>query len=300
MIDLNGQTSLYGIIGDPVTHSLSPLFQNYFINTAKLDAAYLPFPVKPSCLKQAIAGLHAANIHGLNVTIPHKEAILTMVDADKDALTIGAVNTLKHMGTGKWKATNTDWQGFAAVLQGLEADVSQSPVLLFGAGGTARAICHALQHQGAKDVYLCNRSPERAGKLADELNLVYPNMEIHTLTWDAALVSKQLQNCSVAINSSSVGLDESDTFPFEIHGEGFAIDAVYKPHGHTAFCKAASTRITVDGLPMLIAQGIASFAFWHHEQLQKQSFVLPKKQESLQWVEQNLSRKTLNLPGWRT
>ena len=298
MQTLNGQTSVYGIIGEPIAHSLSPLFQNYFIQSVSLNARYLPFLVQPSRLQTAIEGLHAAHVQGLNVTVPHKEAVLPWVKADDDVQAIGAANTLKWTTDG-WLATNTDWQGFAAVIQGLEVDVASTPVLLFGAGGTAKAILHALHHRGAQEVYICNRNKERAESLACNVKKLYPHMMIHVLVWQQESIDTASEKCALIINSTSIGLGKADTFPFKLLGSGFAIDAVYKPHGNTAFIQAASSYQSVDGLPMLIAQGMASFAFWHAEKRQSKALNLPKSLESLQWVEKQLSRTPLSLPGWR-
>ncbi|HID37183.1 MAG TPA: shikimate dehydrogenase [Ghiorsea sp.] len=298
MKNINGQTQVYGILGNPISHSLSPLFQNHFLEKADVNACYLPYLVNPEQLEQTLHGLHAAHVQGLNITIPHKENILSLVRADKDAQTIGAVNTLKRNNDG-WSATNTDWQGFASVIKGLQVDVSQTPVLLFGAGGTSRAILHALHHQGAKDVFICNRNITRAQSLASSLQSTYPNMNITPLAWDSETVAPHIQTCQLIINSTSIGLDEQDAFPFPLTGNGFAIDAVYKPHGNTVFCKAAHNYTSVDGLPMLIAQGIASFAFWFEDELRIAAFHLPNNQVALQWVEQELGRTALKLPGWR-
>ncbi|MDX8388535.1 MAG: shikimate dehydrogenase [Ghiorsea sp.] len=300
MVDINGKTSLYGIIGDPITHSLSPLFQNYFIKNIPHNAVYLPFHVESSSLEQALHGLHATHTLGINVTVPHKESVLSMVDADDDSLVIGAVNTLKRSHTG-WLATNTDWQGFAAVLHGLQADVTNTPVLLFGAGGTSRAVFHALHHQGATEVWICNRSSDRAEKLAAELEVSYPSVRVKLLAWTNEAVLQQSKSCKVVINTSSIGLQQNDIFPFELQGAGMAIDAVYKPNGSTAFGRIAEHGgyAAVDGLPMLIAQGIASFEFWHQEHIKKSLFTLPDKLRALQWVEQQLGRQSLNMPGWR-
>jgi len=301
MIDISGNTSLYGIIGDPVAHSLSPLFQNYFIHQAKKKSVYLPFHVASSNLSVALAGLHASHIQGLNVTVPHKETILPMVNADSDAQIIGAVNTLKRQPSG-WEATNTDWQGFASVLQGLNVDVAHSSVLLFGAGGTSRAICHALNHFGVQTLWICNRSGARAENLAVDLRHSYPNIEVHVLPWEQAHVSEKSQQCDIMINSSSIGLNDNDIFPFTLQGDGVAIDVVYKKNGTTAFTNAAKQVgfSTVDGLPMLIAQGIASFKFWHQSLTTNGSFHLPHLLTSLQWTEEQLGRQPADLPGWRT
>jgi len=301
MVSLSGSTSVYGIIGDPVSHSLSPMFQNHFIKQSAQNAIYIPLHVQAAQLNQALAGLHAANIQGLNITVPHKELTLTLSQADHDAIIIGAVNTLRRTASG-WSATNTDWLGFAAVLQGLKANISQSPIILFGAGGTSRAVCHALHHQGAKEILLCNRSADRAKQLISDLHKTYPNMKVSLLPWQAQDVLTASKTSQVVINTTSIGLHQNDTFPFSLCGEGIAIDAVYKPSGETAFCHAANHGgyKAVDGLPMLIAQGIASFKFWHQETGSSTCFDLPDKLQSLLWMEQQLKRQPLNLEGWRT
>ena len=301
MININGKTTIYGIIGDPIAHSLSPLFQNQFLLNVGLNSTYLPFCVNTHNLSQALTGLHAAHIEGLNITVPHKESAMNNVEADQDAKTIGAVNTVKRTDSG-WIATNTDWQGFASVLQGLQVNVAGNPVLIFGAGGTARAICHALHNEGAREILICNRSNHRAEKLASDLQSNYSDMKISLLTWSTEDVSKYLSACDVIINTSAVGLNDEDIFPFELNGSGYAIDAVYKQSGKTAFVTAAGKGgfTAVDGLPMLIAQGIASFAYWHKDDLHNNNFDLPDKLESLHWVENKLARQPLQLPGWRT
>ncbi|MDQ7059085.1 MAG: shikimate dehydrogenase [Ghiorsea sp.] len=298
MTVIRGKTSLYGIIGDPISHSLSPLFQNHFLQQTKQDAIYTPFHVLPDTLNLALLGLHAAHIQGLNITVPHKETALHLVKADADARMIGAVNTIKR-SENEWVATNTDWQGFAAVLQGLQADVSNAPVLLFGAGGTAKAVIHALAQAGAKKIYVCNRSVERVEQLIYQSKDKYA-IEIIRLAWQQDDINQACTQCKTIINTTSIGLQQDDVFPFSITGGGVAIDAVYKPKGNTAFTLTASSGgyHTADGLPMLIAQGIASFAFWHHDDIQSGHINLPDGLESLHWVERQLARQPLDLPGW--
>ncbi|MDQ7001499.1 MAG: saccharopine dehydrogenase NADP-binding domain-containing protein, partial [Ghiorsea sp.] len=197
--------------------------------------------------------------------------------------------------------TNTDWQGFSDVLQGLKADITNTPVLLFGAGGTAKAVIHALAQHGAKKVYLCNRSTQRAEQLIHQSKNNYA-IDITQLAWQQDDISRICKQCKTIINTTSIGLQDNQTFPFNIVGEGVAIDAVYKPQGSTAFTLAASTGgyYATDGLPMLIAQGIASYAFWHHEAIESGERHLPDKLASLHWVERELARQPLSLPGWGT
>ncbi len=293
MISIHGQTAVYGIIGDPVAHSLSPLFQNYFLQQAGIDAIYAPFHVRPERLKEALAGLHAAHVQGLNVTVPHKETAYALVQADDAAKHIGAINTLKRGDKG-WLGTNTDWQGFAAVLQGLKAD-THAPALLFGAGGTAKAVIHALVAQGMQRIFICNRSSQRVQQLIEQTKGYAA--DIQAIDWNQNSVQHAMAQCHTIINTTSIGLNPQDTFPFALQGQGVAIDAVYQPKGNTAFTKAAQAHgwRTSDGLPMLIAQGIASFKFWHTDT----GINLPDKLESLQWVEAQLNRQPCELLGWR-
>ena len=144
---ISGATRVYGIIGHPVAHSLSPLFQAEFFRQFSIDGVYVPFPVEPARLEAALDGLAAVGVVGFNVTVPHKEAVYALLGGDADAEAIGAVNTVRRDDAG-WAATNTDWLGFAGVLEGLGVDAGKGAALVFGAGGTARAAVHALAKAG--------------------------------------------------------------------------------------------------------------------------------------------------------
>jgi len=289
---INGMTKLYGIIGWPVTHSLSPLFQNGYIEAADINAAYLPFAVEPEQLGVALDGLRALGVEGVNVTVPHKEQMLHMVDADADARNIGAVNTLRRSDTG-WQATNTDWRGFRAVVEGLELDLEGQDVLLFGAGGTARAVLHALDTLQVGRLFICNRNPQRLATLMEHVANTYPELTCLPLAWESAAVADTSASSALLINTTTVGIKEGESFPFPLCGDGAAIDAVYRPDGDTAFSLAAreAGRRAVDGLPMLIAQGAAAFAWWH-------GCMLPDCRATLSRVEAHLGRTAVHLPGW--
>lgn len=286
-------TKLYGIIGWPVTHSLSPLFQNDYIKDAGINAAYLPFAVEPEQLVVALNGLQALGVEGFNVTVPHKEQVLHMVDADADARHIGAVNTLRRSDAGGWQATNTDWRGFRAVVEGLELDLKGKDVLLFGAGGTARAVLHALDTLQVGRLFICNRNSQRLATLMEHATNTYPELTCLPLSWEAAAVADTSASSALLINTTTVGLKEGELFPFPLCGDGAAIDAVYRPDGDTAFCQTAreAGRKAVDGLPMLIAQGAVAFAWWH-------GCMLPDCRTTLSRVEAHLGRTAAHLPGW--
>ncbi len=264
----------------------------FFLQQRKINGCYVPFAVEPERLEQAVAGLWAVGVSGFNVTVPHKEAVMPLVSPDLDAQRIGAVNTVKRSPQG-WLATNTDWRGVAAVVKGVNVDLDHSSALLFGAGGTARAVLHALAGLGLETVYICNRNRARLEALLAVANNHYPELHCVPVAWEQGEVTAACQASKLLLNSTSIGLQQGDRFPFNLDvGEGAAMDAVYRPDGSTCFTQAAATsRRVVDGLPMLIAQGAASFAWWHECEL-------PSCSQALRVIEQKLGRKPLLLSGW--
>jgi shikimate dehydrogenase len=261
-MEIGGATKVYGIIGHPVAHSLSPLFQADFFRAFAIDGVYVPFPVAPVRLAQALAGLSAIGVEGFNVTVPHKEAVHAHLGGDADAVAIGAVNTVRRADDG-WTATNTDWLGFAGVFAGLGIDAGAGEALVFGAGGTARAAVHALAKAGTPAVHLCNRSPERLDALLAHARSRYPGTRFAAVAWEQGAVTAAAAASPVVINTTSIGIGgAAGPFPFALAGDGVAIDAVYVADGVTPFAAVAGGRLAVDGLPMLVAQGAASFAFW--------------------------------------
>ncbi len=291
-MEINGNTKIFGIIGNPIEHSLSPLFQSWFAAQCGLNAAYLPFRVQEEDVESAVQGLWALGVQGFNVTVPHKESVLPYVKADESARMIGAVNTVARGDEG-WKATNTDWIGFTASLKATGIQTDGVSVVLFGAGGTAKAVLYALSKLNVATLYIANRNRGRAEMLAAHLRENYSHMRCEVVEWGDANVEAACLKSAVLINTTPIGLDGSDVFPFALPGEGVAIDAVYRPDGDTAFCKAASGagRVAVDGLPMLIAQGAASFSLWHPSER-------PDSLGALRWMEERLGRLPLNMSGW--
>jgi len=289
---INGKTKTYGIIGHPVEHSLSPCFQNRFLQAQHSNALYIPFTVQPELLSDCVAGLWALGVEGFNVTVPHKESIFSMVAADADAQRIGAVNTVRRSGD-HWQATNTDWRGFKAVVEGLQVDMAGQSALLFGAGGTSRAVLHALAQLHVGTVMICNRNQERLAALMQVAHEHYPDLHCEALAWQQESVSKACEHAALVINTTSIGLQAGQVFPFVLSGAGVAIDAVYQADGNTAFIHAAALagRTGIDGLPMLIAQGAAAFAWWH-------DCAQPDMAHALQQMQCDLKRDVVALPGW--
>lgn len=291
---VSGKTRVFGIIGDPVAHSMSPAFQNRFAELHGIDAIYVPFHVRPDDVGRALDGLWATGVEGFNVTVPHKEAVLELVEADEAARMIGAVNTVRR-GHAGWQGTNTDWRGVMDVLQGLEVDLKGAEVLMFGAGGTARAMLHAMAESRVHRLRICNRSQERLDRLMGHAGRHYADLSVEAVAWEQKAVLQASKEAALLINTTTIGLGESaGTFPFELEGDGLALDAVYRPDGNTPFvlmAKRVGCR-AVDGLPMLVAQGAASFHFWHGE--------VPERGKALRWLEDALGRQDHAVPGWLT
>jgi shikimate dehydrogenase len=253
---LDASTRLSGIIGRPVSHSLSPAMHNAAFAACGLNWAYLAFDVEDARVAEAMTGLAAAGCAGLNVTIPHKQTVMAHCSSVSEAATaIGAVNTLIPDGSGGWHGDNTDAAGFArAVDDAVPEDVLAGVVLLVGAGGAARAVAHAVATRGGR-LLVSNRSPEKAA----ELGWVVP--------FDPISLNAAAAQAALVVNATSLGMG-SDDVPSElplvgIGPEQVVNDLVYRPGG-TPWSAAAAARgaRTVDGLGMLLHQGAAAFEQW--------------------------------------
>ncbi len=259
----------------------------------------MPFPVAPEALHTALNGLWACGIQGINITVPHKEQALAMVEADDAANAIGAVNTLRR-GSHQWQASNTDWIGMRQVLESLSHAQNLQSALILGAGGTARAALHACHTLGVTRVAICNRTEARAVALADHAKDQAYTMDITVIPWQQEAFTQECRRSTALIHTTTIGLGNHDVFPFAItlangSGQGcsgIAIDAVYRPNGMTPFVQAARQggREAVDGLPMLIAQGAASFYYWHEVEVNRQQALLA--------MCQHLNRKPMPMYRW--
>ncbi len=290
-VKVTGKTKIYGIIGNPIEHSLSPVFQAWFLDQYGIDAAYVPFCVKDEAVEAAIHGLWALGVQGFNVTVPHKERVLSFVEPDESARLIGAVNTVSRTEQG-WRGTNTDWIGFSSALEATGAKMQAATVLLFGAGGTAKAVIYALARLNIANLYICNRSVDRAETLAAHVRENYSHIRCELIEWGDSDVEAAGLKSNIVINTTSIGLKDGDVFPYSFAGDGVAVDAVYRPDGNTAFCKKATEggRKSIDGLPMLIAQGAAAFSIWQG--------LRPDRFGAIKWMEKGLGRVSSELSGW--
>ena len=266
-MQLTGKTSVVGIFGDPVEHSLSPRMQNAAIAASGLDAVYVPFHVTAAQLCAAIAGLRAMALRGVNLTIPHKQAACGLVDdLDEQAALIGAINTIVNVD-GRLKGYNTDGLGLLNALKtGLGVDVAGRHVLLLGAGGACRAALVALCQAQVASIGIANRSRERSLKLIEDLAPNFPGTAFAEYELAASLSIAVPEPVDLLINTSAVGL-RGETFGFAVtecvRPGGAVFDMVYGPES-TPLVREARGRglIAADGLGMLAAQGEAAFQLW--------------------------------------
>ncbi len=247
---IRGNTEVYGIIGFPVSHSLSPVFQNSAFKYLGLDAVYVPFEVRPEELEGALRGLKSLNIKGINVTIPHKERSLELADwVSEEAKLIGATNTLKF--TDRIEAYNTDWVGFKRSLEELTV-LEGKKALLLGAGGSSRAVAYALKNSGVK-TFIWNRTQSKAERLAEEFGLE-----------SVSSPEKVVAEVDIVVNTTSVGLKENDgeLFDYSLIGENHTVvDIIYRDTPLVKRARKVGAK-AVNGFPMLLYQGVESFKIW--------------------------------------
>ena len=264
---ITGKTTVAGIIGWPVSHSLSPVMQNAAFAALGLDWVYVPFPVAPEALPDAIAGLKEAGVAGFNVTIPHKVAIVPLLDrVDPDAALIGAVNTVVVRG-GELVGYNTDGVGLVAALAAkLSFDPAGKSVLVLGAGGAARSAVVALAGAGAARIDIANRSPESALALAGLAQSRRTDTLIGATALTALSDAGYLACFDLVVNTTSVGMagDAFTGFAPETLKPGACIyDMVYVPPVTPLLAGAGALGIPcANGLGMLVAQGEAAFRIW--------------------------------------
>ncbi len=250
-MNISGKTTLYGVIGFPIKHSLSPIFQNRILWYVGLDAVYVPFEVKPEDLKTALEGLKALGVKGVNITIPHKERILEFLDfVDDHAKGIGAVNTVRF--GDKTEGYNTDWVGFLKSLREISPELKGKKALVLGAGGSARAVLYALKQEDVQ-VFLWNRTKDRAKILSQSFG-------VQVVDFPEEVVS----TVDLIINTTSVGLtEEGMLFDYSLIGEGQVVfELLYnKDTLLKEWAKKKGAKYS-DGLRMLLYQGIESFKLW--------------------------------------
>lgn len=267
MPDVWGTTRVLGVIGWPVRHSFSPPMQNAAIEALGLDYVYVPFEVHPDRLAAAVTGFQAAGVVGFNATIPHKQALLELVDeATDEARLTGTVNTV-HYVDGRILGDSTDGPGFVAGLAARGCEVAGRRVVLLGAGGSGRAVGVSLARAGAAEVAVANRTPERAEALVRLLCDRVRADSARVVPFERAPLARALAEATLIVNTTSVGMHpHPDAVPVELPRlapGAWVVDIIYNPL-ETRFLQAAKAAgaATMNGVEMLVYQGALSLARW--------------------------------------
>lgn len=259
---VNGRTQVYAVLGDPVHHSRSPEIQNAAFAALGINAVYVALEVPASRLAQALEGLHAARVAGINLTSPHKEAAFALTRAHTaDAEESQAVNTLRWEPEG-WQGHATDGAGFLAWIGEAKIDLSGRSVLVLGAGGAARAVVPKLLDLGPETIRVVSRTVERARSLAERVGASPGKTRIKAAALADPPIAGSWDLLVRAISAEKVSPDEERWW--EAHAPHAAVlDLNYgaRAAGARAVAQAHGVRYE-DGSAFLIHQGAASFAFW--------------------------------------
>ena len=261
---ITGRTRLAGIMGWPVSHSRSPTLHNFWLAEHGVDGAYVPLPVRPEQLEQALRALPVLGFRGCNLTIPHKEMALSVVDrVDPLARRIGAVNTVIVAADGALEACNTDAYGFRENLRDCAPDWNaMTAAVVLGAGGSARAVVAALIEARVPEIRLINRTLGRAESLAIDLAVPHTRISVHQ--WDAR--DALLEGAGLLVNTTSLGMAGEPELEIDLSRLPLAavvVDIVYVPL-ETPLLVAARRRghLAVEGVGMLLHQGRPGFEAW--------------------------------------
>ena len=259
---MTDKVKLAGVIGQPIAHSRSPHLHGHWLKRYGISGHYIPMEVAQSDLKSVLETLPKMGFQGVNVTLPHKEAVLELADSVTDrAALIGAANTLTFTADGRIQADNTDGVGFLANIQDYvpEWSAKSGPCVVFGAGGASRAIIAALSQAGAPLIRVTNRTRARSYALKDHFGA-----KIEVVDWVQA--GNVLGDASLLVNTTSLGMQGKSALRVPLDGlrvETVVTDIVYTPLETELLrtAKAAGCR-TVDGLGMLLHQAAPGFERW--------------------------------------
>lgn len=265
---LTGRTKVVAVFGYPVYHSLSPGMHNAAFRTLGLDYVYVPFNVGPDDLEKAFDAIRALGIVGANLTIPHKERAVELLDSvSPEALQIGSVNTVRNVD-GVLKGYSTDGEGFMRSLEAEGRSAEGSRAVVLGAGGSARAVAHALAVHGAQ-VSVVNRTASRAEDLAEQLSgvLLGARGSVRAIALDSPEARDAVVEADLLVNCTSVGMHpntQEQPIPSEwLHDRLFVYDLIYNPL-KTRLLEAAEAAGArgANGVGMLVYQGAISFEIW--------------------------------------
>jgi len=266
---ISGKTRVIGLLGWPVSHSLSPAMHNAAFEKAGLDFVYVCLPVKPENVGNAIQGIRSLGIAGCNVTIPHKEAVVPFLDeVSLEAQKVGAVNTIVN-NEGRLAGYNTDVYGFLRSVEEKGISLQKARVVMIGAGGVAHAIAICCGLNGAASISLTDIVPEKALALSGKIKVAVPDIEVNLVAPGSDALMQALEKACVVVNATPLGMKQDDPLPLTQDQIGLVpkhaviFDAVYHIKG-TQLCLAAEKRdmTYIGGLDMLLYQGVRAFEIW--------------------------------------
>ena len=255
---ISGKSKIAGVIGWPVTHSLSPRLHNYWLQKLDIDGVYIPLPVAPENFTETMRALPKMGFAGVNLTLPHKELVLPMLTGlDEDARNAGMANTIVVRDNGSLYGMNTDSYGF---MENIRAYLKgRKKAVILGAGGAAKAICHALLKEGFKDIVVVNRSPSRAELLATQFA-----RNISVKPWE--MRSQIVEGADLLVNTTSLGMAGKEALEIDLTAlphSALVNDIVYTPLMTPLLSQAKGRgNAIVDGLGMLLHQAVPAFQAW--------------------------------------
>lgn len=272
-MNINAKTRLCGLIGNPVEHSCSPLIHNSLSEILGINMVYTTFKVEKDSVEEAVKGAYALNILGMNVTVPHKQAVIgSLKDIDPLAKSIGAVNTLVRVDGG-YKGYNTDILGLYRSMTEEGIVLSGEKVIILGAGGASRAIAFLCADKGVECVYLLNRTVEKAKEIAMEVNrendkeIIIPMAiaDYKNIPGDSYLC---IQTTSVGLHPNDEDVVIGDEAFYELIHTGY--DIIYNPY-ETKFMKLVQAKggRAFNGLKMLLYQAVAAYELWNDVEVSK-------------------------------
>jgi shikimate dehydrogenase len=255
-MNITGKTKITGLFGYPVEHTLSPAMHNAAFEYLGMDYCYVPFLVHPNFIGEAVGAVRTLNMVGVNITVPHKESVISLLDSiDDEAMFIGAVNTIVHH-EDRLAGYNTDGRGFVRSLAENHISVAGKKILVIGAGGASKAISYYLSEKAGK-LYLYDVDKNKLEKLVSDLTKIRSNVS-------ALDQLARLDDFEIIINATPLGLRNEDPLPLDVSGlipEQTVCDLIYRV---TPLLEKAALRgcRTLDGLGMLLWQGALAFELW--------------------------------------
>ena len=269
MMEIDGKTRLIGLMGNPVEHTLSPVIHNGISERMGIPSVYMPFHVEAERVSDAVKGAYALNVLGMNVTVPHKNAVMKeLVEIDAAAEHIGAVNTLVRIdGKGGYKGYNTDMMGLRRQIHEDGVNLCRRTVVVLGAGGAAKAVVYMCLLDGAEKVYLLNRTVEKAQAIAVQMNglgkdtMVIPKaMKDYVTISEENLIVFQATSIGLSPNVDQVVLDD----PAFYRKVRIGVDLIYNP-ATTKFMQLVMEQggKAYNALKMLLYQGVIAYELWH-------------------------------------